>query len=201
MFRNIVSRKWERGQKIYFICYDSGLPNNEKLLMTDTYIFSYECHKYADDTGNKTSYNLCLRKFLTNVEETKLVIRMIDENIFSECRKHLMNFLPLLNIYKFPVPLIYLTACPICVSTVYVDKDESVQIRVNEPEWSNCVKCVLMSKVTMILNMGLGYFRRRHFRRIDFRRRNIGRMEHWPNRTLVERNIGRTEHWSNGTFV
>ena len=41
----------------------------------------------------------------------------------------------------------------------------------------------------------------RQFRRKHFRRRNIGRMEHWSNGTLVEWIIGRTEHWSNGTFV
>ena len=39
---------------------------------------------------------------------------------------------------------------------------------------------------------GSGYFRRRHFRL-----RNIGRMEHWLNGTLVEWNIGRMEHWFN----
>ena len=44
--------------------------------------------------------------------------------------------------------------------------------------------------------LGFGYFRRMHFRR-----RYNGRMEHWSNGTSVERNIGRTEHSLNGTLV
>ena len=62
-------------------------------------------------------------------------------------------------------------------------------------------KLLKLTEIATLPKSGLWYFCRRHFRRMHFRQRNIGRMEHWSNGTLVEWNIGRMEHWSNGTLV
>ena len=47
----------------------------------------------------------------------------------------------------------------------------------------NCLSSSAYEKEVIII--GLVYFRRRHFCRKHFRLRNIVRMEHWSNGTLV----------------
>ena len=89
-------------------------------------------------------------------------------------------FVILFSCYDFPV-----FCCIWKVAYVGVVFDEYVGLLLV------CGDCVV----------GLEYFHRRHFRLKHFRRRNIVRMEHWSDGTLVERNIGRTEHSSNGIFV
>ena len=172
LYKEIISRKRKRGDKFYFISYNNN--NNIRhylypLKGASSFTYVSRDHDrddddsdddgsdvgdYDDDDGRDDEDNRDGRMIYhsirlnreTSVEVTKLVIEMTnDVNKLSDCKQHLLNFLPELErLQKIVVPEndIVEDVCDFCGAESYA-AENCLWFNINQPAWSNCTGCVM----------------------------------------------------------
>ena len=102
IFADIISRKWERGEKVYFIDVGTKIGNSHAWeimpFMNNTLTLSFESHLYKSHSNHgKTRIQYLNLEKMNSVENTKVLVDMIDEDNLIEVKQHLVKVLPVLE--------------------------------------------------------------------------------------------------------
>ena len=135
-FNNIITRKWKRGDKSYFILlsqhgdiFNSEFDAESWPLMEDMATVVYCHHLHSDGTKE---HNIVISRRMTSLKaSTEAMINIVNQdNRFEDCRQMLEKLLPL----EFP---------SVCFDCRYHELQEVnyVHLSIHEPEWSICANC------------------------------------------------------------
>ena len=138
----VIARKRDCGEKNFLITYNCG--NDVQIRLGEHQPFSYTY------LGREEYHAIHIIKKITCVEETKLVIEMINEdqmlsNILPQCKLYMPTFLPTLDRYKLedigPDGL-FAKDCECDAALLAYDNFITVEMRATN--WSNCDDCKVM---------------------------------------------------------
>ena len=149
-FFETLSKKMERGEKVYFFSYCKEIDYEDSFLqkMRDIHFnLPWRTIDYASDIYvTSRTYYLNLQDPKNSVADTKELIGMMNEDRFAEEKQHLGNVLAILEATKLPSGERDAFSCNNCLALknwhFYDDRIELVFLMC-EPNWSKCVDCVV----------------------------------------------------------
>ena len=153
-FARILSSKIERGQKVYWIDYDSKMSSVWsygdwiRFRMGNRYKFTIFYHSFLSyiytlaPPYGINSHRLFIDK-RNSVTNTKELTAMIDGDSLAGAKQHLESVLALVEAAALPGGGRDITCDnPYCRAKQY-SEDEQMVLFIHEPSWSKCAGCVL----------------------------------------------------------
>ena len=142
----ILSNKMERGDKVFVIDYKEQRKKHEDEIAYDILFamdgwFSISYHSAITKRKSKERNHFINFNFETSVEDTKILIDMMDNDIFLELKQYLVQILPKLE-ERTPTWQEGDAICDKCDAATYF-KMSRLLFKLFQPDWSNCTGCVL----------------------------------------------------------
>ena len=142
----IISNKMERGDKVYIIDFQEQRKKSSDWIASDILLamedyFSIHYMSYITKRESKERHHFIELNFEKSVEDTKILINMMDDDIFLELKQHLVKILPILE-ERTATWQEGENLCGKCDAKTYLYMSQLL-LDVFEPDWSNCTGCVL----------------------------------------------------------
>ena len=142
----IISNKRERGDKVFVIDFQEQREKNKGniaddiLLAMDDY-FSIFYQSFITNRESKERNHYIELNFETSVEDTKILINMMDDDIFLELKHHLVQILAILE-ERTATWQEGTNLCGECDAKTKLRRPQ-LHLDVFQPDWSDCTGCVL----------------------------------------------------------